>query len=150
MSKVPLHRVHATHRNHETIPLFPFDDWDHHFNMMMGSHETLLGRVEHRESADAHVFRADLPGLKREDVSVQVEDGRVLKITGEKRVAREDKFDNNWYRVESSSDKFFSAFTLPENARVDQVRSKMENGVLTVTVPKRDKAHTFSKLFKFK
>lgn len=92
-------------------------------------------RVDWRETPEAHVFKADLPGLKKEEVKVELEDDRVLQISGERNVEKEDKNDT-WHRVERSSGKFSRRFRLPENAKMDQVKASMENGVLTVTVPK--------------
>ena len=68
-------------------------------------------------------------------MKVEIEDGRVLQINGERNVEKEAK-DDTWHRVERSSGKFLRRFRLPENAKVDQVKASIENGVLTVTVPK--------------
>ena len=92
-------------------------------------------RIDWKETPEAHVFKADLPGLKKEEVKVEIEEGRVLQISGERRKEEEEKKET-WHRVERSSGKFLRRFRLPENARVDQVNASMENGVLTVTVPK--------------
>lgn len=94
-------------------------------------------RIDWKETPEAHVFKADLPGLKKEEVKVEVEDGRVLQISGERSREQEEKNDK-WHRVERSSGKFMRRFGLPENAKMDQIRASMENGVLTVTVPKED------------
>ncbi|RWR97321.1 class I heat shock protein [Cinnamomum micranthum f. kanehirae] len=59
----------------------------------------------------------------------------VLQISGERSREQEEKNDK-WHRVERSSGKFLRRFRLPENAKVDEVKAAMENGVLTVTVPK--------------
>ncbi|KAH6787221.1 heat shock protein 18.2 [Perilla frutescens var. hirtella] len=56
-------------------------------------------------------------------------------ISGERSRDKEEKNDT-WHRVERSSGKFLRRFCLPENAKMDQVKAAMENGVLTVTVPK--------------
>ncbi|XP_027345809.1 18.5 kDa class I heat shock protein-like [Abrus precatorius] len=94
-------------------------------------------RVDWKETPEAHVFKADVPGLKKEEVKVEIEDDRVLQISGERNVEKEDKNDS-WHRMERSCGKFLRKFRLPENARVDQVKASMENGVLTVTVPKTE------------
>ncbi|KAM0953454.1 putative small heat shock protein HSP20 [Dioscorea sansibarensis] len=92
-------------------------------------------RIDWKETPEAHVFKADLPGVKREEVKVEVEEGRVLQISGERSKEKEEKSER-WRRVERSSGKFMRRFRLPENAKVDKVKATMENGVLTVTVPK--------------
>ncbi|KAL3530816.1 hypothetical protein ACH5RR_010138 [Cinchona calisaya] len=94
-------------------------------------------RVDWKETPEAHVFKADLPGIKKEEVKVEVEDDRVLHIRGERNVEKEDKNDT-WHRVERSSGQFMRRFRLPENAKMDQIKAAMENGVLTITIPKEE------------
>ncbi|XP_021828829.1 18.5 kDa class I heat shock protein-like [Prunus avium] len=94
-------------------------------------------RIDWKETPEAHLFKADLPGLKKEEVKVEVEDDRVLQISGSRNVEKEDKNDK-WHRVERSSGKFLRRFQLPENAKVDEIKAAMENGVLSVTVPKAE------------
>ncbi|OVA17739.1 Alpha crystallin/Hsp20 domain [Macleaya cordata] len=93
-------------------------------------------RIDWKETPEAHVFRADLPGLNKDEVKVEVE-GRVLQMSGERIREKEDKNDK-WHRVERSVGKFLRRFRLPENTKVDEVKATMENGVLTVTVPKEE------------
>ncbi|XP_026409200.1 17.8 kDa class I heat shock protein-like isoform X2 [Papaver somniferum] len=91
-------------------------------------------RIDWKETPEAHIFRADLPGIKKE-VKVEIEEGRVLQISGERSREKEEKNDK-WHRVERSSGKFLRRFRLPENANIEEVKASMENGVLTVNVPK--------------
>ncbi|GAA0139501.1 chaperone [Lithospermum erythrorhizon] len=94
-------------------------------------------RIDWKETPEAHMFKADLPGLKKEEVKVEVEEGRVLQLSGERSREHEEKNDK-WHRMERSSGKFVRRFRLPEDAKIDQIKANMENGVLTVTVPKEE------------
>ncbi|KAK9279727.1 hypothetical protein L1049_013409 [Liquidambar formosana] len=122
--------------NRSAFDPFSLDLWDPFFN----SNETTTianTQVDWKETPEAHIFKADLAGLKKEEVKVEVEEGRVLQISGERNVEKEDKNDK-WHRVERSRGRFVRRFRLPENAKVEQVKASMENGVLTVIVPKEE------------
>ena len=93
--------------------------------------------IDWKETPEAHVFIADLPGLNKEEVKVEFDDGRVLQISGERNVEKDDENDK-WHRVERCRGKFLRRFRLPESAKIDEVKASMENGVLTVTVPKQE------------
>lgn len=117
---------------------FSLDIWDPFDGLLTSVHETSSfanARIDWKETPEAHVFKADLPGLKKEEVKVEVEEGRVLQISGERNKEQEEK-NEKWHRVERSSGKFLRRFRLPQNAKIDEVKASMENGVLTVTVPK--------------
>ncbi|KAL3695689.1 hypothetical protein R1sor_009765 [Riccia sorocarpa] len=128
----------------------PFELWDpfEHMNAlwedgpmrsMIPDVRAIAGtRVDWKETADVHVFKADLPGLNRDEVKLTVEDDRVLQITGERTQEKDEKTDK-WHRVERSHGRFLRRFSLPENANVEKIHAKVEDGVLTVTVPKTDK-----------
>uniref|UniRef100_A0A0D6QU76 SHSP domain-containing protein n=1 Tax=Araucaria cunninghamii TaxID=56994 RepID=A0A0D6QU76_ARACU len=93
-------------------------------------------QIDWKETPDAHIFKADLPGLKRDEVKIEVQDGRVLQISGERNKEEEEK-NERYHRVERARGKFLRRFRLPQNAKVEEVKAAMENGVLTVTVPKQ-------------
>ncbi|MQL89307.1 hypothetical protein Taro_021881 [Colocasia esculenta] len=123
------------------VPWDPFEGFP--FNNSLASSSAFGGdagafagaHVDWKETPQAHVFKADLPGVKKEEVKVEVEDGRVLQISGERTREQEESTDT-WHRVERSSGRFLRRFRLPEDAEVERVKAAMENGVLTVTVPK--------------
>ncbi|KAI5682632.1 hypothetical protein M9H77_03860 [Catharanthus roseus] len=112
----------------------------HHRHHHANHHESLggAGGVEWKEGPEAYFIKTQLPtGMRKEDVRVVVdEDSKMLKISGYRGIEFEDRHDN-WQHVQRSSRKFLTSFMLPQDAISHQIRSSMENGVFTVTVPKR-------------
>ncbi len=83
---------------------------------------------------DKHlVTKVDLPGLKKEDVKVEVTDGH-LTISGERKTEKEEKKDN-FYRSERSFGSFYRAVPLPEGVKLDDVKATFSDGVLEVSIP---------------
>jgi HSP20 family protein len=86
------------------------------------------------ETADAFVLRADLPGLDRDDVSIEVKDN-VLTVAGERRDEhKEDR--KGYYRVERAYGAFSRSLTLPHGVDPEGVSAGFDKGVLEVRVPK--------------
>jgi len=100
-----------------------------------GSGRALAPSVDITESDSAYIVSTELPGTKREDVTVELEDD-VLTIRGEKRNEREEKKEKRRF-VERTYGAFSRSFTLPANADPDRVTASFESGVLTVTIAKR-------------
>lgn len=86
------------------------------------------------------LVRAEVPGLNAEDVEISVH-GNVLSISGEKKESEEDKKEG-YYHSERSYGSFRRDITLPTEVDPDKVNAEMKNGVLTVTLPKAEKAKT--------
>jgi HSP20 family protein len=86
------------------------------------------------------VTRVDLPGMKKEDVAVEVTDGH-LALSGERRREKEEKKDN-FYRSECEYGSFYRAVPLPEGVKLDDVKATFADGVLEVSVPLPAKPET--------
>lgn len=99
--------------------------------------------VQWAETADSHVFKLSLPGLKKEDLHIQVEEDRTLYISYSNQPNDEAK--EGEAAIDSSQSKdskkpgsfsFMRKFKLPENADLEQIKAEVINETLTVTVPK--------------
>ncbi|CAM6105905.1 unnamed protein product [Calypogeia fissa] len=92
-------------------------------------------KVDWLETDDAHVFKVDLPGFKKKDIKVELGDDQLLQISGE-RSQEEERTGDRWHIVERSHGKLLRRFKLAGSVQSESVSAKVEDGVLTVTVPK--------------
>jgi HSP20 family protein len=79
------------------------------------------------------VIRADVPGMKREDVTVEMTDG-MLTLRGERKQEKEEKKEG-YYRAERTFGSFLRTLPLPEGVKVEEAKAVMRDGVLEITVP---------------
>lgn len=86
------------------------------------------------ESDDHYLLKADLPGMKQEDVAIEYSDG-TLTISGERKAEYERK-EKGFFRLERSFGKFSRSLTLPEGIDPDKIAASFHDGVLDVTIPK--------------
>lgn len=86
------------------------------------------------ETEDHFVLRADLPGLKQDDVKIEFEDG-TLTVSGERKAEHESK-NEGYYRVERAFGSFSRSLTLPHGIDPEAVTANFDNGVLEVRIPK--------------
>ena len=94
--------------------------------------------VDVLESKDAYLVRAELPGMKKEDIKVEVKDGNLV-LSGE--MKSEKPADGVEYRhVERVAAKFWRSFTLPETAKQDGIGASYKDGILEIRVPKAEQA----------
>jgi len=92
--------------------------------------------VDISEDGDNFYLEIELPGMDKDSVKVQYEEG-LLTISGEKKTEREEK-DVNYHRVERNYGKFERSFRVPSRILGDKVDANFSNGVLKVTLPKAE------------
>src|SRR5919198_1184765 len=92
--------------------------------------------VDIYENKDEIILEAELPGMNREDFELTIENN-VLTLRGERRFEKKDDSDN-YHRVERSYGSFTRSFTLPQTVSPENVTAEYNNGVLRVTLPKRE------------
>lgn len=91
-----------------------------------------------KETKDAYLFKADVPGVQDRDLEVTMTGNR-LTITGKREEEKEEKADR-YFTYERNYGAFSRSFTLPEGAEVGDLRASLDQGVLTITVPKKPEA----------
>ncbi|XP_059458499.1 18.3 kDa class I heat shock protein-like [Corylus avellana] len=91
--------------------------------------------IDEKQTRDAYIYTAHLPGLREEELKVEVY-GQNLKISGVRSIVEQQEDETGYRSMRSSSSSFSRQFNLPGNAAADQVTYGINNGVLTVTVPK--------------
>ncbi len=92
--------------------------------------------VDIEEADGDFVVKVELPGVEKDDVQVNIENG-VLTIKGEKKSRSEDK---KCHRVECVYGSFMRSFTLPQDVDVKKVEAAYKNGILSLTIPKQEQA----------
>lgn len=118
-----------------------FDDFDNNFGI---ERSNFSPKVDISEDENSINIYAELPGLKKEDVKVTINDDNVLVIKGEK--SHEKKEENNdndenkpvFLRVERSFGSFTRSFVLPENVDKESIKGNFSNGILSIALAKKE------------
>ena len=92
-------------------------------------------RMDMQETDEAYILTLDMPGMEKEDIVVEVNDN-VLSISGERKERVEEEREGERVQREIVYGRLDRTVTLPRDANVDEITSKYEEGVLTITVPK--------------
>jgi len=94
--------------------------------------------VDVMENDNNIMVQVELPGVREEDVEVRIENN-MLTISGERRLENEEQRDN-FLRVERAYGRFYRSFTLPSNIDPENVSATFDNGILKITIPKREES----------
>lgn len=116
-----------------------FDDFDNVFgNFLSETDGTSVNfpRVDVHEDEDNYYIDADLPGMQKKDISINIENN-VLTLTGSREDKREEK-KKGYYRLERQTGRFERSFHLGENTDFSKADAEFEQGVLKVVIPKKE------------
>lgn len=111
-------------------------DWS---NRNYSTTDTTLPSVNIKESADDFEVELAAPGFEKKDFNIELNHD-LLTISSEKKVENETKDGQQFARREFSYQSFSRSFTLPNTADSDKIKAKYENGILKVSIPKREEA----------
>jgi HSP20 family protein len=110
-----------------------FNAWDRDISLVN------YPRVDIVEEKDTYKITADMPGLDKKDITVEVKNG-VLAISGEKKEEKSERDKNRYYHFERRYGSFRREFALPDHVDADHVEAKYANGVLELTLRKTEAA----------
>lgn len=118
------------------------DLWDNFFNLRrMGSDMEncrWTPRVNVEEKDDAFELTAEVPGMKKDEINIDIRD-HTLTFRGEKKL-EEEKKDKNYTVCERCYGEFTRTFTLPDNVDIDKIDAKYDQGILMLIIPKKEEA----------
>ena len=97
---------------------------------------TFLPRIDISETSSAYHLEVEVPGIDREDIDVRSENN-ILTITGKKEV-KSDHEERNYYTQERFYGTFKRSITLPSNIAEDDINANFKDGVLEITIPKKE------------
>ncbi len=134
----------ARHSNFPALEGFPFTDMKvfedtlNRFFDQPASARPWSPPVDIAENENELTLTADLPGVKMEDLDIKIEDS-VLTLSGTRKFEGEEK-KGGYHRIERAYGSFRRAFSLPDTVEAENVAARFDNGVLKVTLPKKEVA----------
>jgi len=116
-------------------------DLERNFFGSRGKPADFAPTVDVFEDEDALVLKAELPGVRRDDIDIQI-DANVLTVKGERRLEEEETQNRRYHRVERSYGSFVRQFQLPTNVDAQAIEAALEEGILTLRLPKKAELKT--------
>ena len=119
--------------------MFPFDsDFFGKKNPLYGKHAKNLMKTDVRETESSYEVDIDLPGFKKDEIKAQLENG-YLTVSAAKGLDKDEKDQKGKYtRQERYAGAMSRSFYIGEEVSQDEIRAKYENGILRLTIPKKD------------
>ena len=134
-------------KRYERVPLL-FEDFFKPWNGWFGDEGSLLNRVlsvpaaNITENKDYYEVALAVPGMKKDDLKIDVQ-GNLLTISSEKEETKEET-DKQFTRKEYNYSSFTRSFTLPDEVNQEKIGAKYEEGILKLTLPRREESKKFS------
>ncbi|XP_071703733.1 15.7 kDa heat shock protein, peroxisomal [Rutidosis leptorrhynchoides] len=98
------------------------------------------GLMDWFETSESHFIKINVPGYSKDDIQVQVEEGNRLVVKGDsvkQQVSKEKEINTIWHVAERDGvNGFKREIELPEDVNIDQIKAQVENGLLTIVLPK--------------
>ena len=115
-----------------------FSDFDRFFDDFARPADFRPVRADISENDGAYIIKASLPGFEKDDISVEVKDD-VLTISASRKAEEEEKSDNGYYRKEIYDGSYKRSFDVSE-VNQDGITAEYKNGILSLTLPKKEAA----------
>jgi HSP20 family protein len=113
------------------------DIMDEFFNdVVNSSNDSFVPSIDISETEDQFLIEAELPGMKKEDININLENGR-LGISGERNFKHEEE-GKTFHRVETKYGSFSRSFQLPDNVDEESIDASYENGLLKISINKAE------------
>lgn len=116
----------------------PWNEWFDNGNSNLWGTAMNIPAVNITEHKDAYEVSLAVPGMKKEDFKIDV-DGNMLTISSEKEESKEEK-DKKFTRKEYNYSSFSRSFTLPEEINREKIDAKYNNGILKISLPRKEEA----------
>jgi len=133
-----------------------FARMNQYFNSLIESHLSSSAlnnfsypRTNIKDEKEKIVLQFDLAGVEKKNITLSIDENKVLTLAGEKRESKEEK-SKNYLKKEIFYGKFKKVIQLPENIDENRLQTKFENGILTLTIPKTEVKKTKVKLIPIK
>ena len=122
--------------------MFDFDDFDKEFNRMMrplyGKHAQNMMKTDVRETDNSYELDIDLPGFKKDEIKVELDNGYLSISTAKGLDKDEEKKDGKYIRRERYAGAMNRTFYVGDNLTQQDIQAKFEDGILKISVPKKD------------
>ncbi len=96
-----------------------------------------LPSVDIRENKESYEFDVEVPGMEKDQIKVFISDNNILNIKGERKKEIEKK-EENYHRIEREYGSFARSFSLPDNVDAGKINAEYKNGILKVTISKKE------------